>query len=145
MGDIGPNVLEATSFYICCFLDVLSCFFSSLISVIFPIQWFDVIGFWNINLLSYWKSNGANGPHLTQYLKIWGILGISILLNFNQHKISFPIAYSIMSFWNFKCLANMNSGGKKGSHSKGHFSKCLRFLKVGFSAWALYIPHSLSC
>ena len=147
MGHIGPSVLEATPFYIYCFLGALSCFFffSSLIRVIFSSQWYDVIGFWNINQLGYWKSKGADGPHLTQKLINLGICGIKIFLNFNQRKISFPMTDSMIGFWNFKFLANWNSGSKRGSHYRAHFSKCVRFLKVGFSAWVLYIPHSSSC
>ena len=69
---------------------------------------------WPVNLLGFWKSKGADGPHLTQYLENLGIYGIKIFLNFNQHKISFPMTDSMIGFWNFKFLANWNRGSKKG-------------------------------
>ena len=112
MGHIGPNVLEAMPFYIYYFLVALSCLFCFFFKfnqrhIFFPVMW-------PVNLLGYWKSKGEEEPHLTQHLKNLGIYGIKIFLNFNQRKISFPMTDGMIGFWNFKFLANWNSGGKKG-------------------------------
>ena len=140
MRHIQPNVFVAAPFYICYFLGVLSCFFfSSLISFVFSFQWYHVIGFWNINLPGYWNSNGANGPHLTQYLKK-GFFGNIFFLNFNQHKISFSMTDSMIGFWNMEFLANWNNY-KKGVSFEGSCPNMLKVFEGGVSPWALHIPN----
>ena len=136
---------SAQRFRSCAFLHMLlfRCailfFFSSLISIVFSFQWYHVIGFWNINLPSYWNSNGANGPHLTQYLKK-RFFGNIFLLNFNQHKISFSMTDSMIGFWNMEFLTNWNNY-KKGVSFQRSCPNMLKVFEAGVSPWALYIPN----
>ena len=70
--------------------------------------------FFKRQLLEFWNIKGTYGSHLTQYLKTEAFLGIIFFLKFHQRKISFPVIYSIIWFWNIKFLGYWSSEVKRG-------------------------------
>ena len=65
------------------------------------------MGFWNIKEIY--------GSHLSQYLTNEAFLGVNLFLKFLQCKISFPMIYSIIWFWNINFWATGAVGSKGGN------------------------------